>query len=57
MSFVGGVIGGGIFQLQNKYNRFINGEMTSNLDKNDLQQLIYHIGDGRADEIRDYYSK
>lgn len=57
MSFVGGVIGGGIFQLQNKYNKLLKGETASRLDKDDMMQIIMHVAEGNADEIREYYKK
>ena len=57
MSFVGGFIGGPIFELHNRWEGVLNGDIIKKSGESSMEELVYLIRNGRADEIRDYYSK
>ena len=57
MAAAGGFIGGGIFHLQGKWDKFLSNDLVQHTDEDSLQKLAYYIGQGRAQEIRDYYGK
>lgn len=54
MSFFGGMLGGAMFASQQKYWNWLGGVDTSSIDNDDFKKLIYYIGDGKADEMRNW---
>jgi len=54
MSFFGGMLGGAMFAGQQKYWNWLGGIDTSSIDNDDFKKLIYYIGDGKADEMRNW---
>lgn len=57
MAFAGGFIGGGIFAGQDKFERWLLHENIKNTEQDDIKKLIYYIAEGRADDIKGYYTK
>lgn len=55
MSFVGGAIGGPIFELQTRWENKLNNTVIHH-NRQGAEELVYLIAQGRGDEIRDYYS-
>lgn len=57
MSFIGGAIGGGIFNFANDYNLRGQSDLIKQLDNSSLAKMSYLIAEGRGQEIKDYYTK
>jgi hypothetical protein len=57
MSFIGGAIGGGIFNFSNDYNLRGQSDLIKQLDNSSLAKMSYLIAEGRGQEIKDYYTK
>lgn len=55
MAAAGGFLGGGIFHLQGKWDKFLANDMVQHTDEDTLQKLTYYIAQGRGQEIRDFY--
>ena len=55
MAAAGGFLGGGIFHLQGKWDKFLANDMVQHTDEDTLQKLTYYIAQGRGGEIRDFY--
>ena len=55
MAAAGGFLGGGIFHLQGKWDKFLANDMVQHTDEDSLQKLTYYIAQGRGREIRDFY--
>ena len=56
-SFVGGTLGGAMFQANNKWEKLLFGNATSKMDEDELSQLTYLIAEGRGNDIKKYYKK
>lgn len=56
-SFVGGTIGGAMFQANNKWEKLLFGNATQHLKDDEFSQLTYLIAEGRGNEIKKYYKK
>lgn len=56
MSFVGGAIGGPIFELQTRWENNVLNKTVINHNRKGAEELVYLIAQGRGDEIRDYYT-
>lgn len=56
MAFAGGFIGGGIFAGQQKYENWLMHRNVATMPDDDLKKLTYYIAQGRAKEIKDYYT-
>ena len=57
MSFIGGAIGGGIFNASNNWNLKNQSDAIKALDDSDLAKMVYLIAEGRGQELKDYYTK
>lgn len=57
MSFIGGAIGGGIFNFANDWNIRGQSDLVKQLDDSALAKMSYLIAEGRGQEIKDYYTK
>lgn len=57
MSFGGGMIGGALFQANNKWEMRNVPKAVRDMDEKDLSKLTYLIAQGRTDEIKAYYKK
>lgn len=55
MAAAGGFVGGSIFHLQGKWDKFLANDMAQHTDEDTLKKLTYYIAQGRGAEIRDYY--
>ena len=57
MSFIGGAIGGGIFNASNNWNLRNQSDVIKALDDSALAKMSYLIAEGRGQELKDYYTK
>lgn len=57
MSFVGGALGGGIFNFSNDWNLRGQSDMVKQLDNSSLAKMSYLIAEGRTQELKDFYAK
>lgn len=57
MSFIGGAIGGGIFNASNNWNLKNQSDAVKALDDTALAKMAYLIAEGRGQELKDYYTK
>lgn len=57
MSFIGGAIGGGIFNASNNWNLKNQSDAVKALDDTSLAKMAYLIAEGRGQELKDYYTK
>jgi hypothetical protein len=57
MSFLGGAIGGPIFELHNRWDKMLFNKMNDVTPKTDQEELVYLIQQGRDAEIKQYYKK
>ena len=57
MSFIGGAIGGGIFNAANDFQLRDQSDIIKALDDTDLAKMTYLIAEGRTQELRDYVTK
>lgn len=57
MSFVGGTIGGALFQANHAWETRNVPKWIKDADNSDLSKLTYLVAQGRGQEIKDYYKK
>ena len=57
MSFIGGAIGGGIFNAANDFQLRGQSDIIKAMDDSDLAKMTYLIAEGRTQEVRDYITK
>jgi hypothetical protein len=57
MSFIGGAIGGGIFNAAHDFQLRGQSDIIKALDESDLAKMTYLIAEGRTQELRDYVTK
>ena len=53
ISFVGGAIGGPIFELHNRWQNQFNNSITKSMDRSSFSELTYLIAQGREEEVYD----
>lgn len=54
VSFVGGAIGGPIFELHNRWQNQLNNDITKHMNRSSFSQLTYMLAQGKKDEIMQY---
>lgn len=53
-SFVGGAIGGPIFELHNRWQKQLNNEITKTIDRSSFSQIAYLLAQNKRSEIDKY---